>query len=67
VNHFGDLNRLKPLFGGMFADYLQDYSHWGWIDLDTVVGDMSKMIDDLKSHHVVTYMDGVRASFFCGV
>jgi hypothetical protein len=50
---------IKAPLGGMFADYLNDYTHWGWVDLDTVMGDMSKMIEDLKNYHVVTYMDGV--------
>jgi hypothetical protein len=43
----------------MFADYLHEYTHWGWVDLDTVTGDMSKMIEDLKNYHIVTYTDGV--------
>ena len=38
-------NDLKPLFGAMFSDYIHSstnaYTHWGWVDLDCVLGDMS--------------------------
>jgi hypothetical protein len=50
---------IKAPLGGMFADYLHEYTHWGWVDLDIVMGDMSTMIEDLKNYHIVTYMDGV--------
>jgi hypothetical protein len=59
IHNSENLNYLKPLLGGMFADYLRECTHWGWVDIDTVVGDMSKLIDDLRQYHVVTYMDGV--------
>jgi hypothetical protein len=46
----------------MFADYLQDSTHWGWVDFDGVLGDLSKMIEDLElGYDIVSYMDGVCA------
>jgi hypothetical protein len=59
------LNGLKPRYGAMFADYLHEYTHWGWVDIDTVVGDMGKMIEDLKNYHIVTYTDEVCFSTNC--
>ena len=44
----------------MFAELLVDYTHWGFIDLDIVPGDLSPMLEDLKHYDVVTYPDGVR-------
>ena len=43
----------------MFADLLRGYTHWGWIDLDVILGDLSPMLEDLKHYDVVTYPDGV--------
>jgi hypothetical protein len=54
-----DFCNLKALLGGMFADYLHEYTHWGWVDDDLVVGDMSKMIEDLRRYHIATYLDEV--------
>jgi hypothetical protein len=58
---------LKPILGGMFWDYLQDYTHWGWIDVDSIMGDMSKLMEDLRHYDIVSYMDGVRMSLFASV
>ena len=51
---------LKPLFGGMFADMLVNHTHWGWIDIDIIFGDMSPLVTALRQYHVVSYPDGVR-------
>jgi hypothetical protein len=45
---------IKAFLGGMFADYLHEYTHWAWGDIDTVMGDLSKLIDDLKLNYDVT-------------
>jgi hypothetical protein len=50
---------LRPPLGAMFADYLQEYTHWGWVDLDMLMGDLSKLIEDLDHYDLVTYADGV--------
>ena len=50
---------LKPLLGAMFQDILVNYTHWGWIDIDTVFGDFEPLIDALESYDVVSFPDGV--------
>ncbi|KAL7522146.1 hypothetical protein ACHAWX_006839 [Stephanocyclus meneghinianus] len=51
------LVEYKPAFGHIFADYLKDYSHWGYSDLDVVFGDMSRWIDhdEWTDYDIVTY------------
>lgn len=49
---------LKPLFGALFQDYLVSYTHWGWMSFDGFFGDMTPLLNDLKSHDVVTYPNG---------
>ena len=51
------LVEYKPAFGHIFAEYLKDYSHWGYSDLDVVFGDMSRWIDDdeWNDYDIVTY------------
>lgn len=34
----------KPLFGLIFADYLQSYDYWGYSDMDVLYGDIRKFI-----------------------
>ena len=51
---------LKPLFGGMFADMLVNHTHWGWIDIDIIFGDMTPLVSALRKHHVAAFPDGVR-------
>jgi len=51
------LVEYKPAFGHIFADYLKEYSHWGYSDLDVVFGDMSRWIDydEWTKYDIVTY------------
>ena len=51
------LVEYKPAFGHIFADYLKEYSHWGYSDLDVVFGDMSRWIDhdEWTEYDIVTY------------
>ena len=50
---------LKPFYGAMFRDLLLHYTHWGWIDLDVILGDTTPLIGALRHHDVVTFPDGV--------
>jgi hypothetical protein len=54
---------LKPLYGGLFADMLKPYTHWGFIDVDTFFGDVTPMLKDLEHYDIATYPDGVRSFF----
>ena len=47
------------MYGALFHDLLSDYTHWGWMDTDTVMGDLSPLIEHLKHYDVVTYPDGM--------
>lgn len=51
------LVEYKPTFGHVFADFLQDYTHWGYSDLDVVFGDLSRWItqEELTEYDIVTY------------
>jgi len=51
------LVEYKPTFGHVFAEYLVEYSHWGYSDLDIVFGDLSRWItaDELNDYDIVTY------------
>lgn len=48
---------FKPAFGHIFETYLQGYSHWGYSDLDMVIGDLERWItpDELDDFDIVTY------------
>ena len=48
---------FKPAFGHIFEKYLQGYSHWGYSDLDMVIGDLERWItpDELNDFDIVTY------------
>lgn len=37
---------FKVAYGYIFREYLKDYTHWGYCDLDMIFGDLSKFIDD---------------------
>jgi hypothetical protein len=50
---------LKPLYGALFRDLLEPYTHWGWVDLDGFFGDTTPLINDLEHYDVVTYPHGV--------
>jgi len=39
---------FKVLYGKIFAEYINEYSHWGHCDLDVIWGNLSKFITDDK-------------------
>ena len=50
----------KPSFGTVFEDFLGDYSHWGYADLDMVLGNLPLFMerDELQREDIVTYAYG---------
>ena len=38
----------KPLYGCIFNEYLNDYSHWGYCDSDVIFGDLKLFLTDEK-------------------
>lgn len=37
---------FKPLYGFLFSEYLKDFSHWGYCDIDLLFGDLKKYFDE---------------------
>ena len=50
----------KPAFGVVFEDFLTGYSHWGYCDLDMVIGNLPLFLehDELFDNDVVRYTFG---------
>ena len=50
----------KPAFGTVFADFLTNYTHWGYSDLDVILGHLPRFVErsELMEHHIVTYSFG---------
>lgn len=51
---------LKPAFGIIFADYLQDYDFWGYCDVDMIIGNLSNFLteENLKNYDLVSASRG---------
>jgi hypothetical protein len=50
----------KPTFGSVFEDFLSDYSHWGYADLDMILGNVPLFMEreELEQQDIVTYAFG---------
>jgi hypothetical protein len=48
---------LRPLYGAALQELLRGYSHWGWIDLDMLFGDLPTFlaVDELLEYDVITF------------
>ncbi|ABJ62523.1 hypothetical protein PUV52_03740 [Leuconostoc mesenteroides] len=44
------LTDYKPLYGQLFQETLKSYSHWGYFDIDTVLGDLSLFASNEDLH-----------------
>eukprot|EP00527_Entomoneis_sp_CCMP2396_P005787 CAMPEP_0198152748 /NCGR_PEP_ID=MMETSP1443-20131203/61158_1 /TAXON_ID=186043 /ORGANISM="Entomoneis sp., Strain CCMP2396" /LENGTH=99 /DNA_ID=CAMNT_0043818863 /DNA_START=53 /DNA_END=349 /DNA_ORIENTATION=- len=51
------LVEYKPAYGAIFQDLLQDYTHWGYSDIDMVFGDLGRHIEESEwtDYDIVTY------------
>ena len=56
----------KPAFGSVFASYLKGYTHWGYCDLDMVIGNLPLFIEqaELDSYDVVSYSFGDQEALY---
>ena len=55
------LVEIKPAMGHVFQNFIGDYSHWGYSDLDIMFGDLPRWIDrdeEMQKHDIVTYSFG---------
>ena len=59
----------KPTFGSIFASYLRPYTHWGYCDLDMVVGNLPLFLEqaELDAYDVVVRCGSVRIAGRCGL
>ena len=46
INRPQKLADVKPLFGKMYAEYLEQYEWFGWSDLDVIYGNFNNYIND---------------------
>lgn len=51
---------IRPAFGSIFEDYLHEYTHWIYMDMDEVLGDMPAWLEmeEFMEFHVVTLSTG---------
>lgn len=57
---------VKPFYGIIHNDYLKDYTHWGFGDLDLCYGNLSKLINEKKLNRyklITTHADRVAGHF----
>jgi len=40
----------KPAFGYIFQDYILDYEYWGHCDIDTIMGDLNRIVAPILSN-----------------
>lgn len=45
----------KPAYGYIFEDYISGYEYWGHIDLDTILGDLSKYLPQESFEKIYVY------------
>jgi len=50
----------KPAFGTIFEGLLTNYTHWGYADLDIILGHLPRFLErsELLEHHILTYSFG---------
>ena len=61
----GDPHKLPdfaPLYGIVFQDVLDRHnvSHWGWFELDSLLGDLQPVIRLLPTYDIITFPHAVR-------
>lgn len=52
---------FKPALGWLFREYLVEYSHWAFGDLDVLFGDMRRgwlEPDELRNFDIITFRCG---------
>jgi len=56
----------KPAFGTIFEQYITDYSHWGYCDLDMVIGNLPLFIEhkELLTQDIISYSFGDMDAFY---
>ncbi len=57
---------LRPAFGHIFSDYLEDYDLWGYADLDLIFGNIKSFLPDdlLEKHNIISVREHYLAGHF---
>jgi len=57
---------FKPLYGALFEKEVEGFSHWGFMDIDMVWGNVDAYLTDelLLSYDIITCPDGYLAAAF---
>ena len=66
INYPYKICDLKPAFGQIFSDYLDDYDFWGYADLDLIFGNISSFLTDdlLEMYDVISVRENYLAGHF---
>lgn len=47
---------LKPMYGFVFSDYISDYEHWAFGDIDVIFGDLGPILSKtIKENDICTF------------
>ena len=38
------LSNARPAYGHVFAEFVEEYTHWGWADADVIYGDLGRTL-----------------------
>lgn len=51
---------IRPAFGSIFEDYLSGYTHWLYMDMDEILGDLPAWfeLEEFTDYHIVTLATG---------
>jgi len=56
------VNDVKPLYGFLFREYIQEYEFWAHVDSDMIFGDVAGILNPLMDHYDVLSPNGVTST-----
>ena len=54
---------VKPMYGFLFRDYIQEYEFWAHVDNDMIFGDVAGILNPLMDHYDVITPYGVKRTW----
>jgi hypothetical protein len=57
---------VKPLYGFLFREYIQEYEFWAHVDNDMVFGDVAGILNPLMDHYDIITPNGITRTSACG-
>lgn len=52
---------LKPAFGKLFYEFIHNYDYWGWTDVDMIMGNLVKFLDNLSHEKFELFSFGMKS------